>query len=733
MSISEYTDVSNCVVLLKDTQGVYSDAGSTPAVSGNTVQQWNDQSGTGNHATQSTSGLRPTYTTAGSTGGRMSFAGNQMDLPISIDRRSCSILLVLQIRNTATKYLIAANGIGFVLIMDSSGVIKIYHGSFVTATQRVRTCGPVAILVTLGASACKIYVDQTSSPYSTGALASGTQASAKIGANPYPYSNFREIAIWSREINSTEAADVMTLAMSRAGITATASLTGYFIQQGDSITEGNGATLNRNWPTLLGAPPSVGIYNHAVTGRQLQSTLGAQDFDTDPNRASAFLLCYLGTNDISAARTAVQIQNDYTTYCAARVTAGFTKANIVIGTLAMRNNVARDVNTWLRANYASIGGRLADVGADSLIGTETTGTTYGDSSNVHLNDAGYQLMADIFKATVPEIVPPVAGAATEVSHSHNSAVISWTAGTYGIGTITEQLQVNPNGAGWSNVSGVTSSPGTASGLDPVTAYQFRVAYTDSASSPRTVYSNTVSFTTDANPDTTAPVISSASIASNGTDLVVDYTEAGNPPMLPSSGATGMSLVSSTAVSITVSNGTRTGDLQHTFALNRTIYDNETITLSYSEASGNITDQASPVNELPNQSGTAVTNSSSVSPTITSVAVDAIVLVGTADTVTWSSAGIIGNVDILLSLDNGSTFPITIVSGTANDGSYSWTPEAAQITATGVVRVRSSLQTTIYDDQTVIVATTSGGVGGNTALWFRLQELAIEDGLELSRP
>lgn len=732
MSISEYTDVSNCVVLLKDTQGVYSDAGSTPAVSGNTVQQWNDQSGAGNHATQSTSGLRPTYTTASSTGGRMSFAGNQMDLPISIDRRSCSILLVLNIRNTATKYLIAANGIGFVLIMDSSGVIRVYHGSFLTATQRVRTCGPVAVLVTMGASACDVYVDQTSSPYSAGALASGTQASAKIGANPYPYSNFREIAIWSREINSTEAGDVMTLAMSRAGITATASLTGYFIQQGDSITEGNGGTLNRNWPTYLGVPPNVGLYNHAVTGRQLQSTLGAQDFDTDANRASAFLLCYLGTNDISAGRTAAQIQADYTTYCNARVTAGFTRANIVIGTLAMRSNVARDVNVWLRANYTTIGGRLADVGADSLIGTETSGTTYGDSANVHLNDAGYQLMADVFKAAVPELVPPVAGVASEVSHSHNSAVISWTAGTYGIGAITAQLQVNPAGAGWSNVSGVTSSPGTASSLTPVTAYQFRVAYTDSAASPRTVYSNTVSLTTDANPDTTAPVISSASIASNGTDLVVNYTEAGNPPILPSSGATGMSLVSSTAVSITVSNGTRTGSVQHTFALNRTVYDNETITLSYSQSTGNITDQASPVNELPNQSGTAVTNNSSVSPTISSVAVDAVVLVGTADTITWSSAGIIGNVDILLSRDGGSTFPITLVSGTANDGSYSWTPVIGQITATGVVRVRSTSQTAIYDDQTVIVATTSGGVGA-TDLWYRLQELAINDGLELSRP
>jgi len=44
-------------------QQVYKDAGSTLCVDGDTVQQWNDLSGTGNNATQATSGRRPTYHT----------------------------------------------------------------------------------------------------------------------------------------------------------------------------------------------------------------------------------------------------------------------------------------------------------------------------------------------------------------------------------------------------------------------------------------------------------------------------------------------------------------------------------------------------------------------------------------------------------------------------------------------------------------------------------------------
>ncbi|MES2681386.1 MAG: T9SS type A sorting domain-containing protein [Bacteroidota bacterium] len=41
--------------------GVFSNAGTTLAVSGSQVQQWNDQSGVGNHAVQATSANRPTY------------------------------------------------------------------------------------------------------------------------------------------------------------------------------------------------------------------------------------------------------------------------------------------------------------------------------------------------------------------------------------------------------------------------------------------------------------------------------------------------------------------------------------------------------------------------------------------------------------------------------------------------------------------------------------------------
>ncbi len=56
-------DVSGVSLWLKADQGVYSDAGVTPAVNGGTVQQWNDFSGNNRHAIQTTAANQPLLAT----------------------------------------------------------------------------------------------------------------------------------------------------------------------------------------------------------------------------------------------------------------------------------------------------------------------------------------------------------------------------------------------------------------------------------------------------------------------------------------------------------------------------------------------------------------------------------------------------------------------------------------------------------------------------------------------
>lgn len=50
---------------LRSDLGVFADAGITPASNFGNVQQWNDQSGNGNHATQTTASAQPVYVTSG--------------------------------------------------------------------------------------------------------------------------------------------------------------------------------------------------------------------------------------------------------------------------------------------------------------------------------------------------------------------------------------------------------------------------------------------------------------------------------------------------------------------------------------------------------------------------------------------------------------------------------------------------------------------------------------------
>lgn len=109
---------------------------------------------------------------------------------------------------------------------------------------------------------------------------------------------------------------------------------------------------------------------------------------------------------------------------------------------------------------------------------------------------GYGQVLFIWSVPVPP--SPTAGVLSAISHDSTTATLSWTAASGGVGSISAQLQISAHSAGiWSDVSGQTASPGTAAGLTASTAYDFRVAFTDTT--PTTVYSNSVTITTDATP------------------------------------------------------------------------------------------------------------------------------------------------------------------------------------------------------------------------------------------
>lgn len=136
-------------------------------------------------------------------------------------------------------------------------------------------------------------------------------------------------------------------------------------------------------------------------------------------------------------------------------------------------------------------------GAASIIGDGANGNPFGGGGGGSLiGNGGLGDTGAITISWTDAPTPPTPGVATAVSHTSSSATVSWTDATGGVGAITAQLQISAHSTdSWSNVSGQTTSPGTAGGLAASTAYDFRVAYTDTT--PNMVYSNTVTITTDA--------------------------------------------------------------------------------------------------------------------------------------------------------------------------------------------------------------------------------------------
>jgi hypothetical protein len=95
--------------------------------------------------------------------------------------------------------------------------------------------------------------------------------------------------------------------------------------------------------------------------------------------------------------------------------------------------------------------------------------------------------------------------------------------------------------------------------------------------------------------------------------------------------------------------------------------------------------------------------------VTSPASADVLIVGDAHAVTFTTAGTIAAVDVLLSLDGGSTYTITLTSSLTNTGSYTYTPDQAHVTATAKIKVRSSADALVFaESDSFVIATTTAG-------------------------
>lgn len=179
------------------------------------------------------------------------------------------------------------------------------------------------------------------------------------------------------------------------------------------------------------------------------------------------------------------------------------------------------LNAWLTSSYSTRFDAFYDIcAADTSLepdadadefGLYGDGTTTGSRVEfptywydmVHHTVAGYDRIAERLLSTVTTELaaapgPPVAGTASEVSHTATEVVLSCTASSGGYGSRTGQWERKEGAGAYANVSGATNLTSLSdSGLDPETTYTYRLKVSDSATDPFYVYSNEVEVTTDA--------------------------------------------------------------------------------------------------------------------------------------------------------------------------------------------------------------------------------------------
>jgi lysophospholipase L1-like esterase len=383
------------------------------------VSTWADTSGNGYDLTQSTTDNKPIYATSSIDNlpavvypftVAPEFLSNAS---YPFDKRASSILVVASIRSLyRTAYLALTPDVSLTM-QQGLGVLATFSGGARTSTLHTQSGRRVAILFTFGASASKIYMDASANVQSFSALASGSLTGLQLGDTSGLFSGgYYEVVGWNRELSGSEAAqllDVWAPAVYGTGLSA-ATPVGRAIFDGDSITEGTGATLARNWSTLMAVAPTWATYNFAVSGNSWANIIARQAVSNVFAASGNWLFIFAGTNDLSNGQTGAQIETSFQTYMNAAVAAGFDKSKMVAFTLSTNNTGAGgtardDFNAWLRLNYTTYAGFLVDLAADSQLGV--TGSSHNDSSlwvdGAHYNEAGYVVFAAFVRSTIPSL------------------------------------------------------------------------------------------------------------------------------------------------------------------------------------------------------------------------------------------------------------------------------------------------------------------------------------------
>jgi len=226
-------DPTNLVLWLEANVQAYSDAGTTLATNGQTVQQWNDQSGNSHNVSQATSGSRPTFVTnainglpaldfdQGGTSDFMAVA-NTADLNMNLDS---SVFVVLKVNSLpGGQNGLAQKGNAYFYYITSSGKQEIdrpftSNGAQATTDLGLTVYHVVACIIS--GTGVTYYVNSTAdgtTTVSTGSTNVNDFTIGAFGSNGTLSGRIAEMMVYKTAVNSTDRGTINTYLGAKYGL-----------------------------------------------------------------------------------------------------------------------------------------------------------------------------------------------------------------------------------------------------------------------------------------------------------------------------------------------------------------------------------------------------------------------------------------------------------------------------------------------------------------------------------
>ena len=480
----------NCVGWYVAGQGTFADAGSTPAVNGSPVAQWNDSSGAGNHLAQPTAANRPVFNTfaANATAaGAATLA--PYGSPAGVDQPSyarsvlfdgstsfLSVPATLSLPNTGCTVVMCTRGPGVAPVAFGTAAGRgLAYGSFGGPPQRMGVYSPATGLhpfpavthlpavqpivhgfrCSSGLAETRLYVganQQSALPANYAAAVTGGAVGRAVNVADPTYGDLSfagevfELVVYGSPL--TDAMVATLLADVQAANRLRADANGAQVAfVGDEATAGGPGVqaVSHCYPWHLcqhygGAvkPLVVAAPGQTVAQQQAVVTQQVVPLDRTPFAASVAVVC-VGGNDLWAGATPSATAAGVAGLCGSLRAAGF---KVVVATITPRaaTTAAQQVtvssaiaatNAAIRSGSPAYADGLVDWAADPRLADYTNATYFADGSST--TDAGDGVKAQLVKAALDPILSPPPAGLTPVPMLYAASFAGGRsfAGTYG--------------------------------------------------------------------------------------------------------------------------------------------------------------------------------------------------------------------------------------------------------------------------------------------------------------